>query len=160
MIDMKIEAAYKAQIDRCKRKVDALGDPVEMRMTLQQFADEWIQSGKWHLRGRKKGQYCMARNNDIGHYEVGNVRIITNSENISEAQKGKSKSEEQKAKMRKPKSEEHKAKMRKPKSEETKAKMKNLIPPSHKGIPWSAKRRAKHEAKKAQKTACFQHLSA
>jgi hypothetical protein len=121
MIDMiEVEAAYKQQIYNCKHKVDALGNPVEMRMTLQQFADEWDQSGQWHLRGTKKGQYCMARHNDIGHYEVGNVRIILNSENTSEALKGKPKSAEACAKMSaaqqgKPKSEEHKAKLSKPK---------------------------------------------
>ena len=42
---------------------------------------------------------------------------------ISAAQKGKTLSEEHKAKLRKPKSEEHKASMRKPKSEEHKAKL-------------------------------------
>ena len=100
MIDLKIyEPAYKKQALGCKKKVDALGNPVEMKMSLQQFADKWIQSGHWDERGIKKGQYCMARNNDIGHYEWDNVRIITNSENSIEANKGRTHSDETKAKM-------------------------------------------------------------
>ena len=99
MIDMNaVEKAYKEQILYIANKVDALGNPVKMKMTVQQFADEWIQSGHWDERGRGKGKYCMARNNDIGHYEVGNVRIILHSENVSEAKKGKPHTAEHKAK--------------------------------------------------------------
>ena len=89
MIDLKIyEPAYKAQIRGCKRKVDVLGNPVEMRMSLQQFADKWDQSGHWDQRGRKKGEYCMARIDDLGHYEWDNVKIILHSENVTESQIG------------------------------------------------------------------------
>jgi hypothetical protein len=100
MIDMKkVEKAYKKQIDNCKNKFDALGNPVEMRMTLQQFADEWTQSGHWDQRGNKLGEYCMARHNDIGHYEVGNVKIILIEENLSEGNKGRPKSAEHASKV-------------------------------------------------------------
>lgn len=44
----------------------------------------WLHSRKLHLRGRKKGQYVMARFNDCGPYSKGNVKIITCSENIIE----------------------------------------------------------------------------
>jgi hypothetical protein len=152
MIDMKaIEAAYKAQICNCKNKVDALGNPVEMKMTLAQYADEWIQSNKWDQRGRKKHEYCMARHNDIGHYEKGNVRIITNAENHIEAHKGKPKSAESNNKRRialtgRPRPEEVKAKLRKPKSAETKAKMsaaKKGCSPPNKGKPHTEESKAK-----------------
>lgn len=89
MIDKAVRKAYTNQIAHCKYKLDALGNPVKMRMSLQQFADIWDQSGHWDQRGRKKDEYCMARHNDIGHYEVGNVKIITNAENVSEAQKSR-----------------------------------------------------------------------
>ena len=100
MIDTKaVKKAYKKQINNCKNRVDVLGNPVEMRMTLQQFADKWIQSGHWDLRGVGKGKYCMARHNDIGHYEWNNVEIKLHGENISEANKGKPRSAETKAKI-------------------------------------------------------------
>ena len=104
MVDMKaIYKEHTRQKANCKHRVDKLGNPVKMNMTKHEFADVWIQSGKWHLRGRKKGQYCMARNNDIGHYEVGNVKIVPIEENTSEAHKGIPKSAETIAKMSKPK---------------------------------------------------------
>lgn len=53
-------------------------------MTFPEWCAVWDASGKWHLRGRGKHYYCMARNGDIGPYASGNVRIITNSENASE----------------------------------------------------------------------------
>jgi ribosomal protein L44E len=40
----------------------------------------------------------MSRYNDIGHYEVGNVRIILSSENVREAQLGRTHSDESRAK--------------------------------------------------------------
>lgn len=45
----------------------------------------WEASGKWELRGREGlGRYQMCRTNDEGPYEVGNVRIDTQGENIRE----------------------------------------------------------------------------
>ena len=112
MIDMEeVDKAYNKQIENCRYKVDALGNPVEMKMTLQQYHDIWDQSGQWHLRGYRKGQYCMARHNDIGHYEVGNVKIILQSENTSEAHKGKPKPGTSAAKKGIPRSEATKAKI-------------------------------------------------
>ncbi len=71
-----------------KRRTDRNGNLIEFRLSFEQWLDIWMASGKWHKRGRLKGCYCMSRHNDIGHYEVGNVKIITHSENVSEAMKG------------------------------------------------------------------------
>lgn len=48
----------------------------------------WAESGHLHERGRKRGQYCMARFNDEGLYSPSNVKIITVGANVSEAQIG------------------------------------------------------------------------
>lgn len=45
----------------------------------------WIASGKWHERGRSKSKFVMARNGDIGPYSPANVRIISFSQNTTEA---------------------------------------------------------------------------
>jgi len=41
----------------------------------------WAQSGKFHLRGRGTGFYCMARHGDVGPYSPGNVTIQACQEN-------------------------------------------------------------------------------
>ena len=82
--------AYLKQANRCKRgKKDANGDPVEMRLTFEEWADIWEASGKWSQRGNRRGQYCMARKDDIGHYEMGNVEIKLHTENTIEASVGR-----------------------------------------------------------------------
>ena len=49
---------------------------------------KWCESGKWKLRGTKKGQYCMARFWDTGPYAPWNVKIIKHSENSREGNIG------------------------------------------------------------------------
>ncbi len=90
-IDKKSKAwrAYRDQSNRCRSRIDRNGNPIEFRLSFQEWLDIWMASGKWHKRGRRKGCYCMSRHNDIGHYEVGNVSIILHSENIIEGNTGK-----------------------------------------------------------------------
>jgi DNA-binding CsgD family transcriptional regulator len=57
---------------------------IEWKFNLSQWWEVWEKSGKWEKRGRGKYMYCMARNEDSGPYEIGNVKIITNGENIAE----------------------------------------------------------------------------
>jgi len=74
---------YSHQKSRCKNqdRRDAAGNPVEMKMDFQEWLQVWISSGKYHLRGCRKGQFVMARKADLGHYEVGNVDIVPTEEN-------------------------------------------------------------------------------
>jgi len=75
---------YKTQGYLCKGRLDRLGNPIEMKLSFEQWLDIWVKSGKWDYRGRKSGQYVMSRMDDIGHYELGNVEIKLHSENLSE----------------------------------------------------------------------------
>jgi len=52
-----------------------------------QWLKIWIWSGHLHERGRKIGQYCMARIGDTGPYAVDNVKIILRTENSREINK-------------------------------------------------------------------------
>ena len=61
---------------------------IDFNFTFEEWKDIWINSGHWHDRGWGANKYCMSRYNDIGPYEVGNVFIQTNGENISQAQMG------------------------------------------------------------------------
>ena len=56
---------------------------IEWKLTYEQWIAWWIATGKWHLRGRVKGKYVMARKGDQGAYELGNIECILHSENIS-----------------------------------------------------------------------------
>lgn len=81
----KLRRAYNQHVYRCKRKRDAAGNPVKMRLTFEEWLSVWVESGKLHLRGIKKGSYCMSRCNDLGHYEMGNVFIQSSAHNIRDA---------------------------------------------------------------------------
>lgn len=62
---------------------------IPFNLTYEQWWDIWQQSGKWEQRGRGLGQYVMARYNDIGAYEVGNVHIIEASQNKMQGNLGR-----------------------------------------------------------------------
>jgi hypothetical protein len=57
---------------------------ITFAMTFEEWWQVWQSSGKWSARGRRRGQYCMARHSDRGSYEVGNVRICLFEENCAE----------------------------------------------------------------------------
>jgi hypothetical protein len=54
---------------------------IEWKLKFWDWWQFWLQSGKWESRGRGQG-YCMCRIGDAGAYELGNIYIATNSENI------------------------------------------------------------------------------
>jgi len=84
----KAKRQYSFQKYGCKNKRDAAGNPVEVRMSFDDWLQIWIESGKYHLRGCRKGCYVMGRKNDLGHYAVGNVEIIPHADNSRFANKG------------------------------------------------------------------------
>lgn len=58
---------------------------IAWELTLPQWCEAWDESGKWDLRGRGKGKYCLARHGDSGPYKEGNVYIALNEENASDS---------------------------------------------------------------------------
>lgn len=76
---------------------------VEFKLTFEEWEQWWRESGHYHERGKKRGEYVMARKGDVGAYELGNIECIPTGENIAAAHSGKPKSEEWKAKVRKTK---------------------------------------------------------
>lgn len=50
-------------------------------MTFPQWWKIWQESGKYHLRGVRKGQFCMQRPMDRGGYTPDNVEILEVKEN-------------------------------------------------------------------------------
>jgi hypothetical protein len=61
---------------------------IEFLLTMEEWVTIWRESGHLHERGRGRGKYVMARYGDQGPYAVGNVKIITHSENCSEGMRG------------------------------------------------------------------------
>lgn len=82
--------AFRAQ-SRCHRRKDRNGKQILMKMSFDEWCNVWISSGHWEHRGAKNKLpdgtwFVMSRHNDLGHYELGNVEIITFQENVRLAQ--------------------------------------------------------------------------
>lgn len=60
---------------------------IAFRLSLAEWWAVWQASGKFRLRGRGKGTYCMSRIRDDGPYALGNVHIQLTEENGREAVK-------------------------------------------------------------------------
>lgn len=58
-------------------------------LTFAQWLYIWLESGRWLERGKEGHQYCMSRVGDKGGYEIGNVFIQTNRENLRQGNLGK-----------------------------------------------------------------------
>lgn len=74
--------AYQFQLNVARQR----GIPWEL--TYGTWCAWWEQQlgVNWHqMRGRKAGQYVMARYNDIGPYSVENVKCILHTDNTKEA---------------------------------------------------------------------------
>ena len=155
----KARNAYRLQSNCINYRRDRHGVPIEMRLTFEEWLDIWLESGHWHERGRHKGQYCMSRKDDLGHYEKGNVEIklssLNGGEATSRANSGRVLTEEHKSKVSEAMktvsfSDEHRrriseAKTGKPRDEATKAK----LSAANKGKGWSEARKAAQAARKA-----------
>lgn len=58
---------------------------VDWEMTFAEWWNIWSESGHWSERGKSHaGAYVMGRFGDTGPYKIGNVHIITFSQNISD----------------------------------------------------------------------------
>jgi hypothetical protein len=73
--ESKLKEAWVFQKCSAKRR------GIEFLLTFEEWLKVWTDSGHLHERGRRKHEYCMARNGDCGPYAVGNVSITTMEEN-------------------------------------------------------------------------------
>lgn len=67
-----------------EHKNNARGRGIVFLLTFEQWQAIWLESGRWQMRGSRKGQYVMARPGDRGAYEIGNVIICPAEENRAE----------------------------------------------------------------------------
>jgi len=86
-------------------------------LTFLDWLKIWIDSGQLENRGRFFGGFVMARFEDKGAYEVGNVSIISHAENIGTANRARPRTSprpnQSLAMKGRPKTLEHRAAMRK-----------------------------------------------
>ena len=59
------------------------------KFTFPDWLEWWVNTGKWHERGKRPDQYCMSRYGDLGPYELGNVFCNTNLQNCISANLGR-----------------------------------------------------------------------
>jgi hypothetical protein len=79
------DAKKKFTIHKSRAKDKGTG----FELTFEQWLNIWLESGHWHERGKKKGQYVMSRKGDVGPYAIDNVYINTHANNIREAWLGR-----------------------------------------------------------------------
>jgi len=70
----RLREGYKAY---AAQKKMARVRSIEFLLTYEEWLDIWKQSGHWHERGHRKGQYVMSRPKDRGPYASWNVKIVT-----------------------------------------------------------------------------------
>jgi len=82
-------AYYFGKKDACDkgRRHTPDGEIIEMRLTFDECFSIWEQSGQLFNWGNTKGKYVLARKNDCGHYEIGNVFIQSHSDNVADSWK-------------------------------------------------------------------------
>ncbi len=77
------EGKFDMQAENARRR------GIEFLLTYEQWLDIWESSGKLNERGRGAGKYCMCRTGDEGAYEIGNVFIGLNTQNLSDGNLGR-----------------------------------------------------------------------
>jgi len=72
-----LRAKWQSKRSSTKGRVDVLGNPIEMRLTFEEYASLYIEAGVM-----PSTTYVLSRTNDTGHYEIGNVKIATFLDNL------------------------------------------------------------------------------
>lgn len=75
---------HKAWFDYSSQQRSARSRGIPFELTFVEWIQIWEDSGRISERGKMGHQYCMARFGDKGGYTVGNVKVITNRENLTE----------------------------------------------------------------------------
>ena len=71
---------YKAKIASTKNRIDNNNNPIQMLLTFEEWCDLWNTAGVLPQQ-----PYVLSRKNDQGHYEINNVYVQHNIENVLEA---------------------------------------------------------------------------
>lgn len=72
---------------------------IAFEITFEEWLGWWKDTGHYHERGNKRGQYVMARIGDVGPYKLGNIVCQQAQVNSTAAHLGKTRSDEIRARM-------------------------------------------------------------
>ena len=75
-----LKEKYRTKIASTRHRVDKLGNPIEFRLSFDEWSKLWDDAGLLPNRN-----YILSRVNDIGHYEAGNVYVNHTLLNVTEA---------------------------------------------------------------------------
>lgn len=78
-----LNATPRGQFELQRRRAKRRGIP--FLLTFNKWLKVWKDSGHFHQRGKRPGQYVMARRDDVGPYTVGNVYVTTIEQNTRDA---------------------------------------------------------------------------
>lgn len=96
----RLKKAFSQHKHDTKGRLDKAGKPIEFRLSFDEWFSIWYESGVWHLRGVGKDKFVMSRFDDLGHYEVGNVKVQPHSQNVREGHQGHSQTWQTRAKIK------------------------------------------------------------
>jgi len=80
-------SSRKDRIDYKMQRLNARKRGIPWEFSLVTWLLKWDESGKRERRGRKTGNFVMARHGDVGPYSPSNTKIITCNENCSEGRR-------------------------------------------------------------------------
>jgi hypothetical protein len=81
-----IRSRYRSQ------KASSIKRNIGWNFTFETWLEWW--GDDFINRGRERDQLCMARHEDIGPYDINNVKKLTNAQNAGDAHRGKTQSVE------------------------------------------------------------------
>lgn len=75
-----LQKKFMAKMRSTKGRLDKNKEPIEFKLTFEHWCSLWIEAGVMPAY-----PYVLSRNEDIGHYELGNVYVSHNVINVTEA---------------------------------------------------------------------------
>jgi hypothetical protein len=70
---------YIAKIRSTRGRIDRFGNPIEFKISFNEWCQIWAESGK-----TPQQPWVLSRHGDIGHYEMNNVYVQHNKQNVME----------------------------------------------------------------------------
>src|SRR6266852_9630222 len=74
LLRLRVRLRSKQKYEQQRNTAKQRGIP--FHFTFMEWWQFWKSSGHWQERGKRSGQYVVARKGDRGAYELGNVEIV------------------------------------------------------------------------------------
>lgn len=82
--ELMADATRRFKARYLQQRASAKYRGVEFKLTFDEWCTWWLATGHVDERGKCRGQWVMARPNDEGPYELGNLRCQLAEENVAE----------------------------------------------------------------------------